>query len=520
MAQRSVLAAACGTVVASAALDTTFVAPGAVTPHAQSAQSLRGAAVEAQAEQASSASSAMSASSIAGVTTACGLAAGALRQRQRKSTVARKATQVAFKTTESDKLFTEAQELMPGGVSSPVRAYKSVGGNPVVFERVKGANAWDVDGNKYIDYVGTWGPAIIGHADDEVLKALSEQMEKGTSFGAPSALENVLAKMVIEAVPSVEMVRFCNSGTEACMGMLRLVRAFTKRDTVIKFEGCYHGHADAFLVQAGSGVATLGLPDSPGVPAGATVGTLCAQYNDLDSVEALLKANECAAVILEPVVGNSGFIKPTKEFLVGLRELTTKYGALLVFDEVMTGFRIAYGGAQEYFGVTPDVTTLGKVIGGGLPVGAYGGKREIMEMVAPAGPMYQAGTLSGNPLAMTAGIKTMERLQKPGSYEHLEKVTNKLINGILDATREAGHAVCGGHISGMFGFFFCEGPVTCFADATKSDTEKFAKWHRKMLERGVYLAPSQYEAGFTSLAHTDEDIEHTIAMAKEVFAEL
>jgi len=304
------------------------------------------------------------------------------------------------------------------------------------------------------------------------------------------------------------------------MGMLRLVRAYTKRDTVIKFEGCYHGHADAFLVQAGSGVATLGLPDSPGVPAGATVGTLCAQYNDLASVEELLKSNECAAVILEPVVGNSGFIPPTKEFLVGLRELTTKYGALLVFDEVMTGFRIAYGGAQEYFGVTPDVTTLGKVIGGGLPVGAYGGKREIMEMVAPAGPMYQAGTLSGNPLAMISGIKTMERLEQPGSYEHLDKVTSKLIKGILEAAKEAGHAVCGGSISGMFGFFFCEGPVTCFADATKSDTEKFAKWHRGMLQRGVYLAPSQYEAGFTSLAHTDDDIEHTIKMAKEVFAEI
>jgi glutamate-1-semialdehyde 2,1-aminomutase len=428
--------------------------------------------------------------------------------------------QVAFTTTKSDQIFTEAKDLMPGGVSSPVRAFKSVGGNPVVFDKVKGAYAWDVDGNKYIDYVGTWGPAIIGHADDEVLKALNEQMAKGTSFGAPSALENVLAKMVIDAVPSVEMVRFTNSGTEACMGMLRLVRAYTKRDTVIKFEGCYHGHADAFLVQAGSGVATLGLPDSPGVPNGATTGTLCAQYKDLASVEALLKSNECAAVILEPVVGNSGFIPPTKEFLVGLRELTTKYGALLVFDEVMTGFRISYGGAQQYFGVTPDVTTMGKVIGGGLPVGAYGGRKDIMEMVAPAGPMYQAGTLSGNPLAMTAGIKTLERLKQPGSYEYLDKLTDKLINGILNAGREAGHAVTGGHISGMFGFFFCEGPVTCFQDATKSDTDKFAKWHRMMLERGVYLAPSQYEAGFTSLALTDEDVDFTIAAAKEVFAQI
>merc|ERR1712151_599463 len=360
----------------------------------------------------------------------------------------------------------------------------------------------------------------VGHADDDVIAALTKQMGKGTSFGAPCSLENELAKMVIDAVPSVEMVRFCNSGTEACMGMIRLVRAYTKREKVIKFEGCYHGHADSFLVQAGSGVATLGLPDSPGVPAGATSGTLCAQYNNLESVEALLKENEVAAVISEPVVGNSGFIPPTKEFLVGLRELTTKYGALLVFDEVMTGFRIAYGGAQEYFGVTPDVTTMGKVIGGGLLVGAYGGRRDIMEMVAPAGPMYQAGTLSGNPLAMTAGIETLKKLKQPGTYEYLDRITGRLINGILDAAREAGHAVCGGHISGMFGFFFCEGPVSCFADASKADSAKFGKWHRMMLERGVYLAPSMYEAGFMSIAHTDEDIDNTIAIADEVLSQL
>nr|AQM36865.1 glutamate-1-semialdehyde 1,2-aminomutase [Lepidodinium chlorophorum] len=444
----------------------------------------------------------------------------ALPRNSRGEIQIRQTTATEFKTEVSEKIFSEAQDLMPGGVSSPVRAFKSVGGSPIVFDRVKGAYAWDVDGNKYIDYVGTWGPAIVGHADDDVIAALTAQMAKGTSFGAPCSLENELAKMVIDAVPSVDMVRFCNSGTEACMGMVRLVRAYTKREKVIKFEGCYHGHADAFLVQAGSGVATLGLPDSPGVPAGATSTTLCAQYNNLESVEALLKENEVAAVILEPVVGNSGFIPPTKEFLVGLRELTTKYGALLVFDEVMTGFRIAYGGAQEHFGVTPDVTTMGKVIGGGLPVGAYGGKKEIMKMVAPAGPMYQAGTLSGNPLAMTAGIETMKKLKEPGTYEYLDKITGKLINGILAAGKEAGHAVTGGHISGMFGFFFCEGPVTCFADATKSDTQKFAKWHRMMLERGVYLAPSQYEAGFTSLAHTEEDIEKTIAVAKEVFKQL
>lgn len=409
---------------------------------------------------------------------------------------------------------------MPGGVSSPVRAFKSVGGEPIVFEKVKGAYAWDVDNNKYIDYVGSWGPAIVGHANDEVLDSLRETLIKGTSFGAPGPLENVLAKMVIDAVPSVEMVRFTNSGTEACMGMLRLVRAYTKRDTIIKFDGCYHGHADSFLVQAGSGVATLGLPDSPGVPQGATKGTLVATYNDLKSVEELLSKHEVAAVILEPVVGNSGFIKPTKEFIEGLRELTKKYGALLVFDEVMTGFRISYGGAQKYFGVTPDVTTMGKVIGGGLPVGAYGGRKEIMELVAPAGPMYQAGTLSGNPLAMAAGIKTLEILKRPGSYEHLEKITSKLVHGILAAGKEFGHPMTGGSISGMFGFFFTDKEVYNFKDAATSDTAKFAKWHRMMLERGVYLAPSQYEAGFTSLAHTDADIEQTIGIAREVLSKL
>lgn len=423
-------------------------------------------------------------------------------------------------TTKSAEIMKEAKEIMPGGVSSPVRAFNSVGGDPIVFDHVKGAYVWDVDGNQYIDYVGTWGPAIVGHADDEVLEALRGQLEKGTSFGAPSALENVLANKVIEAVPSVEMVRFTNSGTEACMGMIRLVRAYTNREKVIKFNGCYHGHADSFLVQAGSGVATLGLPDSPGTPAGATKDTLVAKYNDLDSVKALLKDHEVAAIILEPVVGNSGFIPPSQEFLQGLRDLCDGQSTLLVFDEVMTGFRIAYGCAQEHFGVFPDVTTMGKVIGGGLPVGAYGGRKDIMEMVAPAGPMYQAGTLSGNPLAMTAGIKTMEILQRPGSYEKLTTLTTRLIEGILAEGKAAGHDVCGGNISGMFGFFFCEGPVTCFEEAEASDREKFARWHRAMLERGIYLAPSQFEAGFMSLAHTEADIDATIAAAKEVFATL
>ncbi|CAB1110023.1 unnamed protein product [Ectocarpus sp. CCAP 1310/34] len=425
-----------------------------------------------------------------------------------------------FVTTKSEETFEEAKGIMPGGVSSPVRAFKSVGGNPIVFERVKGAYAWDVDGNKYTDYVGTWGPAIVGHADDEVLDAIKETLEKGTSFGAPSLHENTLAKMVVDAVPSVDMVRFTNSGTEACMGMLRLVRAFTKREKIVKFDGCYHGHADGFLVQAGSGVATLGLPDSPGVPQGSTQNTLVATYNDLENVEELIKGGDVAAVILEPVVGNSGFIKPTPEFLKGCRELCTKYGALLVFDEVMTGFRIAYGGAQDYFGVTPDVTTMGKVIGGGLPVGAYGGRKDIMEMVAPAGPMYQAGTLSGNPLAMTAGIKTLEILQRPGSYEKLEALSKRMVEGILAAAKEHGHEATGGYIRGMFGFFFNEGPVNNFVDASKSDSDKFARWHRGMLEKGMYLAPSMYEAGFMSLAHTEEDVDATIAAAREVMATL
>ena len=428
----------------------------------------------------------------------------------------------SLNTTKSEEIFASAQQLMPGGVSSPVRAFKSVGGQPIVFERVKGAYIWDVDGNQYIDYVGSWGPAICGHAHPEVIKALHETLEKGTSFGAPCALENVLAEMVIDAVPSIEMVRFVNSGTEACMAVLRLMRAFTCRDKIIKFEGCYHGHADMFLVKAGSGVATLGLPDSPGVPKSTTSNTLTAPFNDLEAVKALFAENpgEIAGVILEPVVGNAGFIPPDAGFLEGLRVITQENGALLVFDEVMTGFRIAYGGVQEKFGITPDLTTLGKIIGGGLPVGAYGGRRDIMSMVAPAGPMYQAGTLSGNPLAMTAGIKTLELLQKPGQYEYLDKITKKLADGLLQIAQETGHDACGGQISGMFGLFFTAGPVHNYEDAKKSDLQKFSRFHRGMLERGIYLAPSQFEAGFTSFAHTDEDIDRTLAAAREVMSSL
>jgi glutamate-1-semialdehyde 2,1-aminomutase len=428
----------------------------------------------------------------------------------------------SYQTTKSKEIFTAAQKLMPGGVSSPVRAFKSVGGQPIVFESVKGAYIRDVDGNEYIDYVGTWGPAICGHAHPEVIAALHHALDKGTSFGAPCVQENILAEMVIDAVPSIEMVRFVNSGTEACMSVLRLMRAFTGRDKIIKFEGCYHGHADMFLVKAGSGVATLGLPDSPGVPKTTTNNTLTAPYNDLEAVKALFVENpdSIAGVILEPVVGNAGFIVPDAGFLEGLRELTKEYGALLMFDEVMTGFRIAYGGAQEKFGITPDLTTLGKVIGGGLPVGAYGGRADIMAMVAPAGPMYQAGTLSGNPLAMTAGIKTLELLQRPGTYEYLNKVTKSLTEGLLKVARDAGHSVSGGHISAMFGMFFTGNPVHNYEGAKKADVAKFGRFHRGMLERGVYLAPSQFEAGFTSLAHTEADIERTLAAAKEVLASL
>ncbi len=414
--------------------------------------------------------------------------------------------------TKSEEIFSAAQQLMPGGVSSPVRAFKSVGGQPIVFDRVKGPFAWDIDGNRYIDYIGSWGPAICGHAHPEVTTALQEAIEKGTSFGAPCVLENQLAEMVIDAVPSVEMVRFVNSGTEACMAVLRLMRAFTGRDKVIKFDGCYHGHADMFLVKAGSGVATLGLPDSPGVPRTTTANTLTAPYNDLEAVKKLFSENPDAisGVILEPIVGNAGFITPEPGFLEGLRELTTENGALLVFDEVMTGFRISYGGAQEKFGVTPDLTTLGKVIGGGLPVGAYGGRREIMLQVAPAGPVYQAGTLSGNPIAVSAGKTMLKILKEEDPYADLGRKTATLNEALSDAAKKKGIPLETCSMGGMFGFFFSEKKVRNYEDALKCNRDYFITFFREVLSRGIYLAPSPFESLFLSSSHSEADLDQTI----------
>jgi glutamate-1-semialdehyde 2,1-aminomutase len=409
--------------------------------------------------------------------------------------------------------------VIPGGVNSPARAFSAVGGQPLFIERGKGAYLYDADGNRYIDYVLSWGPLILGHAHPRVAEALEEAVSKGTSYGAPTALETELAELVIEAMPAVDMVRFVNSGTEATMSALRLARAYTGREKIVKFIGCYHGHADFLLVQAGSGVATLGLPDSPGVPVGTARDTLTVPYNDLATTEEVFETypEEIAAVIVEPVGGNMGVVPPEDGFLEGLRRITEAHDAVLIFDEVMTGFRVAYSGAQELYNVTPDLTTLGKVIGGGLPVGAYAGKREIMETVAPAGPMYQAGTLSGNPLAMTAGIETLKALRQPGLFAAIEAKALQLCEGIGQAARDAGVPVYQTRVGTMFSTFFSSHPVTHYASVKRSDTERFGRYFHEMLEQGVYIAPSQFEAGFISLAHSDEDINQTVAAARQAF---
>ena len=417
----------------------------------------------------------------------------------------------------SHELFAEALELLPGGVSSPVRAFRAVGGSPLFIERGEGAYIVDVDGNRYVDYVLSWGPLVLGHAHPRVVAALERALRDGTSFGAPSPLELELARLIREAMPSLELIRFVNSGTEATMSAVRLARAFTSRPKVVKFVGCYHGHPDLLLVRAGSGVATLGLPDSPGVTPGAVGDTLTAPYNDLDGVERLFDAHDdIAAVIVEPVAGNMGLVLPQEGFLEGLRAVTAVNGALLVFDEVMTGFRVHPGGAQALYGVTPDLTTLGKVIGGGLPVGAYGGRREIMELVAPAGPVYQAGTLSGNPLAMTAGIETLRILGERGVWDGLERATGRLAAGL----GSLGTAVQVASVGSMFGLFFADRPVRSWDDARMADADRFAAFHRALLESGVYLAPSQFEAGFVSTAHSDEEIDATVKAAREALVDL
>lgn len=422
-----------------------------------------------------------------------------------------------MKTDRSRALFSAAQRVIPGGVNSPVRAFRAVGGDPLFIERGAGSRIWDADDNEYLDYVLSWGPLILGHAHPQVVAAITEAAVNGTSFGAPTARETELAEVVCALIPSIERVRFVSSGTEAVMSALRLARARTGREMIVKFDGCYHGHADGLLARAGSGVATLGLPDSPGVPKGAASQTLIAPYNDLPAVRSLFAAqpDAIAAIIVEPIAGNMGFVLPQHGFLAGLRDLAHEHGALLIFDEVMTGFRVAAGGSQAYFDVTPDLTTLGKVIGGGLPVGAYGGRADIMALVAPQGPMYQAGTLSGNPLAMAAGLATLRELSAPDTYERLSTIARWLADGFVAAGEAAGIAVTAEAAGGMWGFFFTEGRVVDFASARHADTDRFARFFHAMLNRGVYLAPSQFEAAFVSLAHTDDDIEATLIAARE-----
>lgn len=412
----------------------------------------------------------------------------------------------------SKELFTAAKEVIPGGVNSPVRAFSAVDAEPIFIEKAKGSKLYDADGNEYIDYVGSWGPMIVGHSHPQVVETVQQEAEKGTSFGTPTELETEMAELVVDAVPSIEKVRMVNSGTEATMSALRLARGYTGKDKIIKLTGCYHGHGDSLLIDAGSGVTTLGIPGSPGVPESIAQETIAAPYNDLEAIEEIFVeyGDDIAGVILEPVTGNMGVIEPKKGYLEGLRRITDEHESLLVFDEVMTGFRVAYGGAQERYGVTPDLTCLGKIIGGGLPVGAYGGKQEIMDYIAPDGPVYQAGTLSGNPLAMAAGIETLKLLQEPGVYEELEEKSAELEAGFKKNLDDLDLNYSQSRVGAMFSLFFTDQKVVNYSTVQTCDTEAFSLYFRKMLKEGVYLGCSQFEAGFMSLAHTDKDIEKTI----------
>jgi len=425
--------------------------------------------------------------------------------------------------TRSSELFAQAQKHIPGGVNSPVRAFKGVGGDPVYFKQGKGAYLFDEDGNKYIDYVASWGPMIAGHSHPDVVAAVKAVVDQGLGYGAPTAIETEMADRVCDIVPSVEMVRMVNSGTEATMSAIRLARGFTGRDKIVKFEGCYHGHSDSLLVKAGSGALTLGVPTSPGVPASLAEHTITLQYNDIDEVKQAFAevGDKIACIIVEPVAGNMNCIPPVPGFLEGLREVCDQYQSVLIFDEVMTGFRVALGGAQQHYGVMPDLTTLGKVIGGGLPVGAFGGKREIMQQIAPLGPVYQAGTLSGNPISMAAGLATLNLISAPGVHDELSKKAQMLCQGLCDAAESEGIALSTNQVGGMFGVFFSEEKnISRFAQVTKCNIERFQKFYHGMLENGVYLAPSAYEAGFVSMSHGDAEIEATIAAAKNVFKSL
>jgi glutamate-1-semialdehyde 2,1-aminomutase len=420
----------------------------------------------------------------------------------------------------SSALFERAKGIIPGGVNSPVRAFRGVGGSPRFIQTAKGATITDADGNTYIDYVGSWGPMILGHAHPEVIAAIQEAATRGTSYGAPTELEVLLAQEVIDAFPSIEKLRLTSSGTEATMSALRVARGFTGRAKIVKFEGCYHGHGDSLLVRAGSGVATLGLPDSPGVLPEVAQNTITVPFNDAGALERVFEnaGDQIAAVIIEPVAGNMGCVPPHADYLAEVRRITAQHGAVLIFDEVMTGFRVARGGAQELYGIKPDLTCLGKIIGGGLPVGAFGGQREIMDQVAPVGPVYQAGTLSGNPLAVTAGLTTLRLLKSLDPYPQLERATFRLVEGMNEAAREAGIAAVSNRVSSMFTTFFSAEPVTDWTSAARSDRDAFARFFHAMLDAGVYLAPSQFEAGFVSTAHSDEIIERTITAARRAFA--